>query len=93
MAATGLIDLGDTTDDRTSIPVPTINSLLSGLTPFRGWNVKLIGNHEQFLRNATVNVGKLFERHFAVIDDFASWRMTSPTTSTSSRPTPAIMRS
>ena len=65
----GLIDLGDTTDDRSAIPVPTINAVLDGLRPFNGgFNLKLVGNHEQYLRDASVHVGKLFENTFQVID-------------------------
>jgi hypothetical protein len=64
----GLIDLGDTTDDRSAIPVPTIDALLRNLAKFTGWNVKLIGNHEQFTRDASVHVGKLFASHFTVVD-------------------------
>jgi hypothetical protein len=64
----GLIDLGDTTDDRSAIPIPTINSLLSGLSLFEGWNVKLIGNHEQYTRDGSINIGKLFQKVFTVVD-------------------------
>lgn len=65
----GLIDLGDTTDDRSAIPVPTIDALLSNLDMFGGgWNVKLIGNHEQYTRDARIHVGRLFEKHFTIVD-------------------------
>lgn len=64
----GLIDLGDTTDDRSSIPVPTIDAILAGLAPFDGWNLKLIGNHEQYTRDASIHVGKLFDGKFKVVD-------------------------
>jgi hypothetical protein len=65
----GVIDLGDTTDDRSAIPVPTIDALLSNLDQFGGgWNVKLIGNHEQYTKDARVHVGKLFDKHFTVVD-------------------------
>jgi hypothetical protein len=64
----GLIDLGDTTDDRSAIPVPTINTLIANLDSFSGWNVKLIGNHEQYTRDARIHIGKLFEHRFAVVD-------------------------
>lgn len=65
----GLIDLGDTTDDRSSIPVPTIDAVINGLQPFPDseWNVKIIGNHEQFLRDTSINVGSLFQSKFTVI--------------------------
>jgi DNA repair exonuclease SbcCD nuclease subunit len=64
----GLIDLGDTTDDRSAIPVPTIDALLTGLHNMGAWNVKLIGNHEQYTRDARVHVGKLFEHRFTVVE-------------------------
>lgn len=68
-----LFDLGDTTDDRTDIPIPTIEAVMAGLSQFpdNPWNTKLIGNHEQFLRNCTVHVGRLFERKFTVVDTTA----------------------
>lgn len=65
----GLVDLGDTTDDRSAIPVPTIDVLLSSLSTFPdGEHFKLIGNHEQFLRNTRIHVGRLFASKFQVID-------------------------
>lgn len=65
----GLIDLGDTTDDRSSIPVPTIDALMANLEAYAGhWNIKLIGNHEQYTKDARIHVGKLFARHFTVIE-------------------------
>lgn len=64
----GCIDLGDTTDDRSSIPIPTINDILIGLDRLpKGWHKKLIGNHEQYTRNTEIHVGKLFDRVFEVI--------------------------
>jgi hypothetical protein len=68
----GLIDLGDTTDDRSAIPVPTINTLITNLANFTGWNVKLIGNHEQYTRDASVNIGKLFEHRFTIMNGVSS---------------------
>lgn len=70
----GLIDLGDTTDDRSAIPVPTIDSLMTGLASFTHWNMKLIGNHEQYTRDARVHVGKLFERHFTIVDEVEAFQ-------------------
>ena len=66
----GIIDLGDTTDDRTSIPVPTIEILGAGLSllPKSDWNFKLTGNHEQYLRNAEINNRRLFEHMFNVVN-------------------------
>ncbi len=66
----GVIDLGDTSNDRSSIPVPTIEVLGTGLSkiPKSDWNFKLTGNHEQYFRNAEVNNRRLFEGKFNVID-------------------------
>jgi DNA repair exonuclease SbcCD nuclease subunit len=66
-----LWDLGDTTDDRCSIPIPTIDVVLEGLArfPTHPWNLKLIGNHEQFLRSTSVHVGKLFQGRFQVVEE------------------------
>jgi hypothetical protein len=68
---TGVIDLGDTTDDRSSIPVPTIEVLGAGMSllPSSDWNFKLTGNHEQYLRNAGINNRRLFEHKFTVVDE------------------------
>lgn len=67
----GLWDLGDLTDDRTSLPIPTIDTVSRALTPFKeGLNLKLVGNHEQFLRNTSVHVGRLFDPFFTVVDTF-----------------------
>jgi hypothetical protein len=64
-----LWDLGDTTDDRSAIPVPAINLTCGGLAQFASgeWNIKLIGNHEQYLRNTQINVGRLFDPYFTVV--------------------------
>jgi len=64
-----LWDLGDTTDDRNSLPIPTIHEVLEGLKPFPTVpeNIKLIGNHEQFLRSTEMHVGNLFEGKFTVV--------------------------
>lgn len=66
----GLIDLGDTTDDRSAIPVPVIDTVLAGLDRFpeNGLNYKIIGNHEQFLRDTSIDVSRLFSRHFTVVN-------------------------
>lgn len=68
----GLWDLGDTTDDRSAIPLPTINTVIEGLERFERsqYSFKLIGNHEQFLRNTEVHVGRLFNPYFKVIPKF-----------------------
>jgi hypothetical protein len=66
---TALWDLGDTTDDRTAIPVPAIDALCANLAqfPWNDFNVKLVGNHEQYLRNTQVTVGQLFQPYFRVV--------------------------
>ena len=65
----GLLDLGDTTDDRTAIPIITIDTILAGLDlfPRSPNNIKLIGNHEQTLKSTHVHVGRLFSQHFRVV--------------------------
>lgn len=65
-----LWDLGDTTDDRSAIPVPAINAVCEALGkfPLSEWNLKLIGNHEQFLRNTKVHVGQMFVPYFTVVE-------------------------
>lgn len=74
-ACDGLIDLGDTTDDRSSIPVPTIDTLIENLAAYEsGWNMKLIGNHEQYTRDARVHVGRLFEHRFVVVEGVSTFK-------------------
>lgn len=65
-----LWDLGDTTDDRSSIPIPALEAVIAGLEPFpeHELNIKLIGNHEQYLRDTTVNAGRMFRSKFAVVE-------------------------
>lgn len=64
-----LWDLGDTTDDRTYIPMTAIDEVLTGLAPFSycDLNIKLIGNHEQFLRDTSKHIGRMFEAKFNVV--------------------------
>jgi hypothetical protein len=66
-----LWDLGDTTDDRSQIPILTIDAVMEGLQQFpkSDWSIKLIGNHEQFLRSTAVHVGKMFNPHFSTVAD------------------------
>lgn len=69
-------DLGDTTDDRTSIPVQTIDTVLHGIAPFassRANNLKLIGNHEQTYKNTKVHPGIMYEMAFNVIEGCEEW--------------------
>jgi hypothetical protein len=64
-----LWDLGDTTDDRTAIPVSVIDLVCDRLDFFDGkWNLKLVGNHEQFLRDTRIHAGKMFRHFFHVVD-------------------------
>ena len=65
----GVVDLGDTTDDRSSIPIPTVEYLGSGMAKLpEGDRWKITGNHEQYLRDTTVNNRRLFEHWFHVVD-------------------------
>lgn len=65
----GLVDLGDTTDDRSSISLPTLNLLGAMLStlPSSKNNFKLTGNHEQYLRDCTIDNKHLFDHKFRVI--------------------------
>ena len=69
-ACEALWDLGDTFDDRTAISLPTIDAVLAGLEafPHHDLNIKLIGNHDQFLRNGTINNGSMLADKFVVVD-------------------------
>jgi len=64
-----LWDLGDTTDDRSNIPIPAIDAVMEGLEPFaqHEMNLKLVGNHEQYSRNCDIHVGRMFASKFQVI--------------------------
>ena len=64
-----LWDLGDTTDDRSYLPMPAIDAVIAGLEPFpqHELNIKLIGNHEQYLRDTTLHIGRLFQNKFSVV--------------------------
>lgn len=64
-----LWELGDSTDDRTAIPVSVIDMLCDALEFFTGeWNIKLVGNHEQLLRDTRIHSGKMFRPFFHVVD-------------------------
>lgn len=66
----GIVDLGDTTDDRSAIPVTTIDVLCEGLSKLPRGRVahrKLTGNHEQFLRDTTISNWRLFAPYFNVM--------------------------
>jgi len=64
-----LWDLGDTTDDRSYLPMPALDAVCAGLEPFpqHELNIKLIGNHEQYLRDTTVHIGRVFKSKFEVV--------------------------
>lgn len=63
-----VIDLGDTTDNRSHISIPVIEAISEGIAPYRGLdNLKLIGNHEQWLKSGHVHVGGLFNQAFRII--------------------------
>jgi len=67
----GVVDLGDTTDDRSSIPMPTLEILGTGLAKLpEGSHWKLTGNHEQYLRDTSVNNRRLFAHQFKVVDQY-----------------------
>lgn len=68
-----LWDLGDTTDDRSAVPIPAIDAVLEGLSPFpkSDLNLKLIGNHEQYTRDTAKHIGRMFERLFRVVESTA----------------------
>lgn len=65
-----LWDLGDTLDDRSAIPIPALDAVKSGLDQFpeNEHNLKLVGNHEQYLRDTSISAGKLFSPKFAVVE-------------------------
>jgi hypothetical protein len=68
----GLIDLGDLTDDRQAIPIPTIHCLLEGLGSevfSGGHNIKLVGNHEQWLRSPEIHPGIMYKQIFRVVQE------------------------
>jgi DNA repair exonuclease SbcCD nuclease subunit len=66
----GLIDLGDTTDDRQAIPIPTIHAVLKPLERFKGGhNIKLMGNHEQWLKSTSVHPGVMYSHIFKVVEN------------------------
>lgn len=65
----GLIDLGDTFDDRSAISLRTLDTVLAGLERLpEGFDIKLVGNHDQFLRNGQIHNGRLFRPRFIVPD-------------------------
>lgn len=72
----GVVDLGDTTDDRNAIPLPTLELVGQGVDSIPdGNNFKLTGNHEQFLRDTSISNRTMFEHRFAVVNDRNVWKM------------------
>lgn len=72
----GVWDLGDTTNNRSAIAIPTIEAvgagsatLTSGLS--RAHCLKLVGNHEQVNKSVDDHCGALFSPYFNVIEDRA----------------------
>jgi len=68
----GFVDLGDTTDDRSAIPMPTLKCIGEGLNKidsFDGVNYKITGNHEQFQRDTSIDNRHLFSHVFHVVGD------------------------
>jgi DNA repair exonuclease SbcCD nuclease subunit len=64
-----LWDLGDTTDDRSYVPVKVIDLLCDRLQKYAGkWNIKLVGNHEQYSKDTSVHSGKMFRQFFRVVE-------------------------
>ena len=65
----GLIDLGDTFGDRSSLHYQAINVVIDGLRPFpeSEMNLKLVGNHEQHYHDQSLDIGCIFEPKFSVI--------------------------
>jgi predicted phosphodiesterase len=65
-----VIDLGDTTDDRSFIFRATLDTLLGGLTQFapNARGIKLTGNHEQLIKFADINSKHLFQPYFGSVD-------------------------
>ena len=55
----GIIDLGDTTDDRNSVELTTLNQV-SRLGHSKYGFIKLIGNHEQFRKDQSVDTRTLY---------------------------------
>jgi len=66
----GIVDLGDTTDDRSSIPMDTLEVVGSGMEKLpEGWRWKITGNHEQLQKHGGVNNRYMFKHAFHVVDD------------------------
>lgn len=63
-------ELGDLTDDRNSISLPTLEAVSRGMNSFPDseFNFKIVGNHEFYLRDASISSGCLYRHKFKVFD-------------------------
>ncbi len=66
-------DMGDTTHDRSALTHPTIQTVTRGCAQLtRGLptvtNFKLLGNHEQHLKDPNTHAGNLFSPYFHVVE-------------------------
>lgn len=70
-------DAGDTTDDRTAIPMPVLSLIANGIRPFAGssWNIKATGNHEQYTRNTDIDNRHMFDQVFKVVDGIQAFEI------------------
>ena len=77
----GLVDLGDTFDDRTSLHYRALDAVLEGLSlfPASDLNIKLQGNHEQHLRDCSLDLRRLFEPRFTVVSQAEVIKLTEDT--------------
>jgi hypothetical protein len=73
---TDIVDLGDTTSDRSSIHWTTVEVIGTGLSKLKDLKLwKITGNHEQYLRDTSINNRRLFDQRFCVIDTRKIWKM------------------
>ncbi len=67
-----LIDLGDTTNERHSVPTGTIQTLMRGLhaiAPSPVLSIKLVGNHEQHQKTGLAHTGDMYAGYHRVVPD------------------------
>lgn len=64
----GLVDLGDTTDDRQHIGLQTLDAVIAGIAafPVAKYNFKIIGNHEQYYKTNEISTHRLYSPYFNV---------------------------
>ena len=66
-----LIDLGDTTEVRSTVPwtvITAVGRALWSINPEPLVSIKLVGNHEQLYRNTQVSSGDFYMRHHMVVE-------------------------